>query len=130
MATTKRYFGITITTMTHVWANTLVRISGDASVAGQIKATANGGVEFNFPERAVLIANHQVCRKLTAMWKDELTVPDLYRLAVSLVGRVRQSTQHARPPLHHLEGVSQVHPSFWSRHDVLRIHLHVSQDEY
>lgn len=61
MSTTKRYFGLTVTTMTHVWGNTLVRISGDESVAGQIKATPNGGVEFRFPERVVLIANHQVC---------------------------------------------------------------------
>lgn len=69
MSTTKRYFGLTITTMTHIWGNTLVRISGDESVAGQIKATPNGGVEFNFPERAVLIANHQVYT-LANVWRQ------------------------------------------------------------
>lgn len=60
MAMTKRSFAITTTFMTNIWGPTTIRISGDESVAGQIKATADGGVEFNFPERMVLIANHQV----------------------------------------------------------------------
>lgn len=60
MAMTKKYFALTTTVMTHIWGPTTVRISGDATVAGQIKPTAAGGVEFNFPHRLVLIANHQV----------------------------------------------------------------------
>lgn len=61
MALTKQSFGLLITTMTQWWGPTTVRISGDASVAGQIKRTPDGLVEFDFPERIILIANHQVC---------------------------------------------------------------------
>lgn len=57
---TKRSFAITTTVMTNIWGPTTIRISGDQSVAGQIKPTQGGGVEFDFPERIVLIANHQV----------------------------------------------------------------------
>lgn len=60
MAMTKRSFAITTTVMTSIWGPTKIRISGDASVAGQIRPTEGGGVEFDFPERMVLIANHQV----------------------------------------------------------------------
>jgi hypothetical protein len=60
MALTKQSFGIFVTTLTQWWAPTPVRISGDASVAGQIKKTGDGRVELNFPERVVLIGNHQV----------------------------------------------------------------------
>ena len=38
----------------------MVRVSGDASVAGQLRKTADGRVELQFPERLVMIANHQV----------------------------------------------------------------------
>lgn len=60
MALTKQSFGLTITAMTHIWSSTTIRISGDASMNGQIQKTADGRVQFNFPERVVLIANHQV----------------------------------------------------------------------
>lgn len=40
-------------------APTTVRISGDASVAGQIRGGTR--LELHFPDRMVLIANHQVC---------------------------------------------------------------------
>lgn len=60
MAKTKQSFALTITVMTHIWGPATIRISGDESVAGQILPTANGGVEFKFPERMVMIANHQV----------------------------------------------------------------------
>lgn len=61
MAMTKRSFALTTAVMTHIWGSTTIRISGDETVAGQIKPTPGGGVQFNFPERMVLIANHQVC---------------------------------------------------------------------
>lgn len=38
----------------------MVRISGDASVAGQLRKTADGRAECDFPERLIMIANHQV----------------------------------------------------------------------
>ena len=60
MALTKQSFGLLVTTMTHWWSPTTIRISGDASVIGQIKQRPDGLVEFLFPERLVLIANHQV----------------------------------------------------------------------
>lgn len=62
MSLTKQSFGLLITTMTHWWGPTTIRISGDASVADQIRKTEDGLVEFSFPERMVMIANHQVCR--------------------------------------------------------------------
>ncbi len=66
MALTKQSFGIFVTTMTHWWAPTLIRISGDASITGQLHQNADGGVEFRFSERMVMIANHQVC----SVWKS------------------------------------------------------------
>lgn len=60
MAMTKRSFCLTTTVMTQIWGPTTIRISGDESVAGQIKLRPDGGVQFEFPERLVLIANHQV----------------------------------------------------------------------
>ena len=60
MAMTKRSFALVTSLMTHIWGPTKIRISGDASVAGQIRPTADGGVECLVPERIVLIANHQV----------------------------------------------------------------------
>ena len=36
-------------------------ITGDSSVEGQIRRTSEGKVIMDFPNRMVLIANHQVC---------------------------------------------------------------------
>ncbi len=60
MAMTKRSFALVITVMTRIWGRTMIRVSGDESVAGQIKKMPDGTVQFDFPERLVLIANHQV----------------------------------------------------------------------
>ncbi len=60
MSVTKQSFGLLIATMTHWWGPTTIRISGDASVADQIRKGEDGLVEFSFPERMVMIANHQV----------------------------------------------------------------------
>ena len=60
MALTKQSFGIFATTLTKWWAPTVIRISGDSSVAGQLHRTADGRVECHFPDRLVMIANHQV----------------------------------------------------------------------
>ena len=60
MALTKQSFGLLATTMTHWWAPTKIRVSGDASVAGQLSITPDGRIECAFPERLVMIANHQV----------------------------------------------------------------------
>ncbi|KAF4979728.1 hypothetical protein FZEAL_4123 [Fusarium zealandicum] len=68
MAMTKRSFGLTITLMTHLFGPTTLRISGDESVAGQIKLRPDGSVKFEFPERLVLIANHQIYTDWLYLW--------------------------------------------------------------
>ncbi|OAA65639.1 Phospholipid/glycerol acyltransferase [Niveomyces insectorum RCEF 264] len=68
MAVTKQSFGLVITTMTYWWGPTTIRISGDASVAGQIKKTRDGRVEFSFPERLIMIANHQIYTDWLYLW--------------------------------------------------------------
>lgn len=60
MALTKQSFALLMITMTKWWGSTTIRISGDESVAGQIHQTPDGLVQFDFPERIVMIANHQV----------------------------------------------------------------------
>ena len=60
MALTKQSFAITITNITHFFSPTKIRVSGDASVAGQIHKGEDGLLKLKFPERMVMIANHQV----------------------------------------------------------------------
>ncbi|KAK3935861.1 acyltransferase-domain-containing protein [Diplogelasinospora grovesii] len=68
MALTKQSFGLVITTITNWWSPTTIRISGDASVADQIRKTPDGLVEFAFPERMVMIANHQIYTDWLYLW--------------------------------------------------------------
>lgn len=42
----------------------MVRISGDASVAGQLRKTEDGRAECDFPQRLIMIANHQARKPL------------------------------------------------------------------
>jgi lysocardiolipin and lysophospholipid acyltransferase len=42
----------------------MVRISGDESVKGQLRKTKDGRLECDFPDRMVMIANHQVRRDI------------------------------------------------------------------
>lgn len=60
MAWTKQCFGLFMTTICQWWSPTTVRISGDSSVSGQLRQTPDGRLECAFPERIVLLANHQV----------------------------------------------------------------------
>jgi lysocardiolipin and lysophospholipid acyltransferase len=60
MAMTKQQFGLVVTTMTDWWAPVTMRVSGDESVRGQLRKTEDGRLECDFPERMILIANHQV----------------------------------------------------------------------
>lgn len=62
MAMTKQQFGVVLTTMTYWWAPVKMRVSGDKSVRGQMRKTEDGRLETDFPERMVLISNHQVCQ--------------------------------------------------------------------
>ncbi|KAI7915203.1 1-acyl-sn-glycerol-3-phosphate acyltransferase 2 [Pyricularia oryzae] len=68
MSMTKAHFGITITTMTKWWGPTIIRISGDDSMDGQIRQKPDGTVEFAFPERLVMIANHQLYTDWLYLW--------------------------------------------------------------
>ena len=60
MAMTKQQFGLCLTTVTQWWAPVKMRISGNESVRGQLRKTEDGRLECDFPERMVLISNHQV----------------------------------------------------------------------
>ncbi|KAI9764273.1 MAG: hypothetical protein M1840_008564 [Geoglossum simile] len=68
MSLTKQSFGIMITVMTQWWSPTVVRVSGDKSVRGQLRQTEDGRLECNFPERIVLIANHQLYSDWLYLW--------------------------------------------------------------
>lgn len=60
IAFTKESWGLLIATMTQCWAPTIVRVSGDKSVRGQILQSSEGDLLCKFPSRLILIANHQV----------------------------------------------------------------------
>ncbi|KAH6662646.1 1-acyl-sn-glycerol-3-phosphate acyltransferase [Plectosphaerella plurivora] len=68
IAVTKQSFALLIVTMTQWWGPSTIRISGDESVAGQIRQTADGLVEFDFPERIIMIANHQIYTDWLYLW--------------------------------------------------------------
>lgn len=68
MALTKQSFGLLIITITQWFAPTLIRVSGDASVRGQMRKTADGRLETDFPERMVLISNHQIYTDWLYLW--------------------------------------------------------------
>lgn len=57
---TKQHFGVALTTLTYWWAPAKMVVCGDESVRGQLRKTEDGRLECDFPERLVLIANHQV----------------------------------------------------------------------
>jgi 1-acyl-sn-glycerol-3-phosphate acyltransferase len=68
MSMTKQNFGVLSTTLNQFWAPVTFRISGDKSVKGQIRMTENGMLECDFPERLVLIANHQIYTDWMYLW--------------------------------------------------------------
>lgn len=68
MAYTKQCFGLTITALTEWGAPTLFRVSGDESVRGQLHLSEDGLLQTSFPERVVMIANHQVYTDWVYLW--------------------------------------------------------------
>lgn len=60
MAVTKQHFSLLIMTMQQWWAPVTVRVSWDRELHGQFRQTEDGKLETEFPERILLIANHQV----------------------------------------------------------------------
>lgn len=68
MAWTKMSFGIVITTVTAWFSPTKIRVSGDNTVRGQLVKTEDGRLRTKFPERLVLIANHQIYTDWLYLW--------------------------------------------------------------
>ncbi|KAJ4584783.1 hypothetical protein HRR81_000589 [Exophiala dermatitidis] len=68
IAFTKQSFGLLTMTLTQTFAPTKVIISGDASVRGQLLQSTEGDLILNFPERLVLIANHQIYTDWLYLW--------------------------------------------------------------
>lgn len=68
MALTKRSFGLVVITLTQWFGPTIIRISGDASVRGQLSRTPDGCLQCDFPERLVMITNHQLYTEWIYLW--------------------------------------------------------------
>ncbi|GAB7362372.1 hypothetical protein MBLNU230_g2697t1 [Neophaeotheca triangularis] len=64
----KQYFGLLATTMTQRFSPTTIRISGDGSVPSQLHQAADGSLRVHFPERLVLMANHQIYTDWLYLW--------------------------------------------------------------
>lgn len=68
MSRTKQSFGVLVTTITQWWSPTVVRVTGDKSVRHQLRRTIDGRLECDFPERMILIANHQLYSDWLYLW--------------------------------------------------------------
>ncbi|KAF2808014.1 acyltransferase-domain-containing protein [Mytilinidion resinicola] len=68
MAYTKESFAILITCLTQWWAPTVVRVSGDESMAGQLSQMKDGSLKCNFSDRMVMMANHQLYTDWLYLW--------------------------------------------------------------
>ena len=68
MALTKQQYGVFVATLTAWFSPTPVWVSGDSSVAGQLKLSSNGALLTDFPERIVMIANHQLYTDWLYLW--------------------------------------------------------------
>ena len=55
-------------TLTQWWAPTVIRVSGDASIRGQLFKTKDGNVKCEFPKRIVMMANHQIYTDWLYLW--------------------------------------------------------------
>ena len=68
MALTKESFAIVVITVMQWFSPTVVRVSGDKSVRGQLLQTKDGRLETHFPERLVMITNHQLYSDWLYLW--------------------------------------------------------------
>ncbi|KAK3686683.1 hypothetical protein LTR37_019563 [Vermiconidia calcicola] len=68
MAWTKESFAVLTTTITQWWSPTVVRVSGDESMEGQLYQMEDGTLKCNFPHRLVLMANHQLYTDWMYLW--------------------------------------------------------------
>lgn len=79
MAYTKESFAILITCLTQWWAPTVVRVSGDESMAGQLSQMKDGSLKCNFSDRMIMMANHQVSEEVKiALDASTLMITALY----------------------------------------------------
>ncbi|KAJ5232011.1 hypothetical protein N7468_004967 [Penicillium chermesinum] len=68
MAFTKQNFALAITALTQWGSPTLYRTSGDESIRGLLHISESGMLQSQFPERLVLIANHQIYTDWIYLW--------------------------------------------------------------
>ncbi|KAK4497652.1 hypothetical protein PRZ48_010305 [Zasmidium cellare] len=68
MAWTKESFAVLMTTITQWWAPTVVRVSGDESMKGQLFLMDDGTLKCNFPHRLILMGNHQLYTDWLYLW--------------------------------------------------------------
>ncbi|RMZ86043.1 hypothetical protein DV737_g309, partial [Chaetothyriales sp. CBS 132003] len=68
MALSKQSFGILVTTVTQWFSPTVIRVSWDADVRGQLYKGPGGRLESSLPERLVLMANHQIYSDWLYLW--------------------------------------------------------------
>ena len=68
MALTKQSFGLFITTITQWFSPTMIRMSGDESVRGQMYLDKAGRLQTRFPERLILMSNHQLYSDWLYLW--------------------------------------------------------------
>ena len=54
--------------MTQWWAPTVVRVSGDSTMRGQLLQSVDGSLFCDFPQRMILIANHQIYTDWLYLW--------------------------------------------------------------
>lgn len=68
MAWTKESFAVLMTSITQWWSPTIVKVSGDESMRGQLFQMPDGSLKCNFPHRLVLMANHQLYTDWLYLW--------------------------------------------------------------
>lgn len=68
IAFTKQSFGLLTMTLTQTFSPTKVIVSGDQSVRGQLLRQTDGTLLLDFPQRLVLIANHQIYTDWLYLW--------------------------------------------------------------
>ncbi|CAK4031712.1 related to 1-acyl-sn-glycerol-3-phosphate acyltransferase gamma [Lecanosticta acicola] len=68
MAWTKESFAVLMTTITQWWAPTVVKVSGDDSMKGQLFVMDDGTLKCNFPHRIILMGNHQLYTDWLYLW--------------------------------------------------------------
>lgn len=69
---TKQQFGLILNAITKWFSPTIIRVSGDASVKGQLKLDKNGRLQTSFPDRLIMLANHQVCFLIKILHSSDL----------------------------------------------------------